>query len=353
MASLQTDNILDLVRAKLAEYLRDELGETLIRLETFRVYRKPYSVSTMLKAVTRKESHRFVAKQALLHASNASIVDCSKQAAVEYDVLCQLHPGFENVENCGVPRPVAVLPEANTFVMEFVDGYLLEEKLRYLRPFSSRVEFAQLSDNFYHCGRWLRHFHQFTGYREGGIQALDPVIKRCESRLEMIEKAGSPRCPKEFCRRAGEFVRDQVEALAGQQVLVSGRHPDFGPWNILGSQNGVTVLDFFGFGDAPLPDDILKMLVYLDAIRHNPACSSRRVAGLRERFLAGLGQLPAVPRPLAMICEAMQRITAVAGVVTATGGHVVRRWERARCLAAELEWFSGNGERRLLWPRVQ
>ena len=119
----------------------------------------------------------------------------------------------------------------------------------------------------------------------------------------------------------------------------------------------MTVIDFFGFCEAPVPVDILCMLVYLESIGHGIANSGSRIRTLRNRFLAGLGPLPAVPTALVLLCEAQHRIQQIAGAALLRKGggrqrpvHWAEDWERSRALAAHVNWFLVQRERPSLWP---
>ena len=102
--------------------------------------------------------------------------------------------------------------------------------------------------------------------------------------------------------------------------FATGNHTDFGPWNTLVGSEGVTVIDFFGSREGPIPLDILSVLVHLESIGYGIANSGSRIRTLREQFLEGFGPLPNVPQPLVLLCEAQQRIIQIAGAVIARMG---------------------------------
>ena len=346
-----TDDLIELVRDKLAGHLREYAGETLRELKTLRIYSKPFSVTTFLRAKTDRGVHRFVMKRATDHPANAVIVAGENQALVEFEALRRLYPAMEGIDGCSVPRPVTVLPEVNAFVMEFVEGHLMEEELSRAHYFSSSARYRSLQTHYLLCGRWLRHFQQITGPRNAGEEAVAGVLKRSEERLRLIEELDNRRCPRDFRRRVTDFLSEQTEQLRGEEVVVAGRHGDFGPWNVLIDRQGVTVIDFFGFREDPLPVDVLKMLLHFEVSRMHPANSPRRVAALREGFLAGFGRLPRVPTALAAICEAMHRICSVYGTLCGQQNRLARRIQLKRCLSTNLRWLLGHRPKPRLWPQ--
>ena len=223
------------------------------------------------------------------------------QAVVEYNILYHLYPKFAAIERCSVPGPIAVLPEIDAFLMEYVEGHILADDLLFVHYLFHRANFRELQDHFYDCGRWLRHFQQFTGMRTAGMCAPDNILLHCNDRLRVIEESGDRRCPRDFQKKTMSFIEKQVQELANEQIPVIGRHGNFGPWNILAGPHGVTIIDFFGFREDPLPVDVLSMLVHIECINHGIAKSGSRIRALRERFLAGLEPLPEMPQPLVLL----------------------------------------------------
>ncbi len=355
----QSEAVLDLVRESLARTLHEEFGETLDEIEILQVLPKPYSLITFLAAITDLGRRRFVLKQIVKHPLNASIVDEPDQALVEYDILARLYPKFAGIERCSVPRPIVALPEIDAFLMEHVEGHDLVGDLKFVHYLASRTMFRQLQDDFYDCGRWLRHFQQFTGLRLAGASLLDNILVRCNDRLRLIEESRDRRYPSDLRKRATDYIEKQVDRLANASILVTGRHGDFGPSNTLTGVGGVTVLDFFGYREDPLPVDIVGMLLRFESLpRFFIANSASRSRALRDRFLAGLGPLPEVPPPLVLLCEAMHRIVAISGPAFERMGEGLQRpmrwtdvWAQSRSLSVNVKWLLMRRQESSLWPR--
>ena len=353
MASLQTNSILELARPKLAEYLRDRTGETLSDLDAFRVYPKSFSVTTFVRAKTDRRSHDFVVKQIREHPANASELADRNQAIVEFEILSRLHPSFEGVDGCSVPRPVAVLPEVDAYVMEFVDGYLMSEDLRFARYLTSKAGFRKLANDYRLCGRWLRIFQEVTGGRRvAGPEAIESVTKRIDHRLRLIQETGDPRCGKDFRKRVSNLVEDLATELPGSEVTLAGRHGDLGPWNILVNRDEITVLDFFGYQEGPRSVDILKILVHFWFSSLHPLRSGRRIAAFRDHFLEGYGPLPEVPRAVVLLCETMHRVCGVGGVLSVRRSRWLNSIQLRRCLDSHLSWLLTDNQLPSLWPSL-
>jgi hypothetical protein len=345
------DNDLEVVREAIADFLNEQHGGQLNGIKVTGQILRPYSVISELEVSSDCGSRRFVLKRIKNNPMNAGIVDVSEQAVNEYGILSKLVLEFAKVSGCSVPRPVAVLPTNDAFIMEHVKGHVLDQDFRFIHYFSSHTKFRELRNHMYLSGKWLRYFQEFTGRRPAATSAIDNVLLRYQNRLRIVEAAEDRRVPKDFCKLALEFLEKQIAGLNNSEILVTGRHGDFGPWNTLAGPDGVTVLDFFGYREDPLPVDILSVLVFLDSSGFGIANSASRIQKLREAFLEGFGPIPKLPEPLVLLCEAQQRILKIAGCVIAQSNDIFNRWERYRSLGANLEWFlTTRGESRL-WPR--
>jgi len=324
----------------------DELGD----FKIINISKRGFSTITLLEGRTSKDYVKFVSKTIVHHPVNIAITQKENQAVVEYNILKFLHPKFETVKGCSVPRPVLIIPEIETYVMEFVEGDLLADEFRFARYFSSEKKFQRLKEHYYQCGRWLRHFQEFTGMHEEGPGSLTGVMERCDYRLKLIEDLNDSRCPEHLRRNVMGFLHDQYEQVKDEKITVSGRHGDFGSWNILAGPSGVTVIDYLGYGEDPVPVDILKMLMNFEDEKKYLAYSPRRIKDLRESFLKGYGSLPSILPPALVICETFHRICSLLASLSNNGGRLHHRIERKICLKSNLKWLTDERYRKLLWP---
>lgn len=345
------NGLLPRVKAALAEHLAREEGQVLEEFEGVKIIKRPYSSVAILDLRTSAGRRRLVMKTIAHHPVNRAMTERENQAVVEYGILERLYPKFQGVEGCRVPRPVMVLPEAETYLMDFVEGHHLAEEHRYCRLFSSRAGFERLRRNYRYCGKWLAHFQGATGVRASGArEALKGVLERLGHRLKLIEESRDRRCPPDFRRRVEELVEREIRKIGGEEVRVCGRHSDFGPWNILAGSDGITVIDFFGYEDDALPVDVLKVLVYLEDEKQSPAGSRRRLAALQESFLEGYGDFPYLPFPALVVTEAMQRVVSIWGSIQNAGRRLTDRFKAHRRLLANRDWLLDERKRIVLAP---
>ncbi len=342
---------IDAVKVALADYLETNEDDCLKGFEIAAINPRPFSTIVHLKITTSRANKKLVMKTINQHPFNKAITDRENQAVVEYNVLKNLYPKFEKVQKCSVPKPVLVMPDSETLLTEFVEGNLLLDQLGYARYFSSRKEFQELKENYYYCGRWLKYLKEFTGIRKAGAEALAGILERCKNRLRLIEDLHDPRCPTDFRNKVTEYLQEQVSKLSGEEILVSGRHSDFGPWNIMIGPQGITVFDFLGYQEDLFAVDIIKMLMNFEDERLYLAYSRNRIKGLRDSFLEGFGPLPYVQEAVLIICETFYRVCSVFGCLTSTGERFHRRIERNLCLRNNLGWvLNHQPQNKLLWP---
>lgn len=343
---------IEAVKIALADHLEKTENDCLKGFEIISINRRPFSTIVHLRMITPKINKQLVMKTVNHHPVNRAITDRENQAVVEYNILTDLYSKFLKVEGCSVPAPVLVIPEMETYLTEFMEGNLLIDESRYARYFSSQERFEGLNEHYYLCGRWLKHFQEFTGMHYAGSEALAGVIERIEHRLTLIEESGNQSCPKDLRVKVGEFVQSQLKQIGEENILVSGRHGDFGAWNIMAGPQGITVFDFLGYKVEPVAVDILKMLMNFEDERRYLAYSKARIDILKNSFLEGFGALPEVPAPVLAICETLHRVSSVYGCVSAKEERLHRRIERYLCLKANLEWLISDKGKRFLWPSL-
>ena len=338
------------IREALEDYYLSQENDKLGDFEVISISQRGFSTITLLRGRTSKGYVKFVSKTIVHHPVNIVITKKENQAVVEYNVLKTLHPKFEAVDGCSVPCPILVIPEIETYVMEFVEGNLLADEFRFARYFSPTKKFRTLKAHYHNCGLWLKHFQKFTGMHEEGPEALTGVMERCDYRLKLIENLNDLRWPKDLRNKVMGYLQEQFEEMKGHRIYVSGRHGDFGSWNILAGPSGVTVIDYLGYGEDPVPVDILKMLMNFEDEKKYLAYNPLRIRDLKESFLKGYGSLPSILPPALVICETFHRICSLLASLSNNGGRLHHRIERQICLKSNLKWLTDERHRKLLWP---
>lgn len=340
------------VRKELANHLKKSEGVDLKDLEVVKISNRSFSSIVFLHAKTSKGTQPIVMKKVVHDPINIAITQKQNQAVIEFEILEKLYPKFKEVEGCSVPRPILVIPEIEVFAMEFVEGKPLTEELKYARYFTTPANFSRLKRYYYLCGRWLRHFQEFTGFEYTGVNIFNSLMSRCDIRLKLIEENGFHQTLKDFRNKTLALLQDQLSQIRESEVLVSGRHGDFGHWNIMVNSNGVTIFDFLGYALEPVPYDLLKMLISFETWGNYPAYSKNRFDDLKKNFIKGYGNFYKLPLPVAMICEIYHRVAVIHACIINPGNRFDLRVKTSRTLKENLKRLSQISDGEVIWPNV-
>jgi O-antigen/teichoic acid export membrane protein len=345
---------IDRVAGRIGDAIMDRLGAqwgvAIQSCEPERVTLRPYSSVLFFQLRGREWEKRVVAKITAHHPANRRVVEAQNQAVVEYEILSRLSESFRSVEGCSVPRPLLLIPEIEAYVMEFVEGDLLSAHTGAARWLASRTAFEALRRRYWLCGRWLKHLQQTAGVQRGGAEALQGVVQNCEEVLERIAQENGGRCPWPLRDPLLRLVEEQLARVRDGDVPLSGCHGDFGPWNVLAGREGITVIDFLGYRESPLPLDLLGVLAFLDDEACYLTSSARRIAALRASFLQGYGDVCPTAEPVLLICEALQRLRSLATRFMQKPRGLHHRLDWRRIVMKHVAWLTGAHERKLLWP---
>lgn len=343
----ELDSIVSKLKAKLIETLQQQEGIRVDDVSVEKIVNRGFSTVIFIKLKTSAGERRMVAKKTVHHPANISITSRQNQAVVEFNILSELYPKYQTVANCSVPKPVLVVPEDEVFVMEFVEGKLLMEEFVAARYFSSQDSFHKLKQSYYQCGMWLKYFQKFTGVHQSGKEVINCTLERCDDKLKIIERSGDPRCPIGFRNRVNQLLLEQV-SLVGDNLLVAGRHGDFGNWNVITGNNMTTVFDFLGYKLDLLPIDLIKMIINLEGEKSFLFYSSKRIDELKVSFLEGYGQMPNVPKPIFIICELLHRVCSVCSCIENKPESIKRFIEQNICIDNHLKWILDSNRKTII-----
>lgn len=316
------------IKKKLSEYYRNNLKCEMQEIENIKIYERGFSTTATFDVGTTIGKKRLFWKKVRHQPINERITRSENQALVEYDILDFLWPRFRGITGCSVPRPIAVLPESETVIMEFIEGSLLEEHMdRSLLYGTSRSRFREVKQLFFLAGSWLKHFQEFTDVGNSKEGNLDSIHEKIETRLNFLEISQDPRVPKGIKDRVLKYVQTHTYPYA-DNIRLTGRHGDFGPWNIMVRGDEICVIDFMGYrSDLPALDP-LKMLSCFDTMRSRFAFNKRRIDELEQSFLSGFGEIPYTSVHMLKLCRIYHLVCNIYACVSNPGSNPLRRIER-------------------------
>jgi hypothetical protein len=347
-------NKLNMVKIAVIEVIQKTTGMSIHTFNILNIINRPFSDSIVIQIGYGKSYKKIIMKTPVHHPVNETVLKKENQALVEFNILSKLYPYFKEIKGCSVPEPILVLPDIETYVMGFVDGEMLVDKLILENYFTSRKGFERLSRELFNCGKWLKKFQECTGLYRAGPDILDDVIGRCEQQLTLIKESGNTDCPDNLKNEVLNFVRYQQSLITNSEVLVSGRHGDFGAWNIIASDDGITVIDYLGFQNEPVEVDLLKMLSNLNNDEKSLRSSRTRIMLLRKMFLDGYGDIMNYSEPVQKICEAYHRTASLESAVNDKAFRFHRLLEKRRRINDNLNWllYDCGDKTRLLSEKI-
>lgn len=258
-----------------------------------------------------------------------------KCAEQEYRVLSFLWREFSHRSTrLAVPQPLDYFPEQGALVVEKCPGEKLSQSLRWARWLPTTSRRRRLCQQVKMCGQWLALLHEIT-QRSGDPSGIYRRIEReFYGNLQLCQALG---LDSALARQiAAWFEQKRTIAFTGNHLIV-GHHGDFGPYNVLVSPEKVTVIDFEGWREGILYEDLCYFLSLIEAIpsRH----LSRKLAQeITESFLGGYGQ-PLDSGSLAFfMLTAMVKIMAYSPALRPEVGWL-HAWKRHERVAFYTRWL--------------
>ena len=242
-----------------------------------------------------------------------------QQIRTEYDVLGKLYEYFDEHENVGVITPLICFPDCLAHVTLEAEGSKLSSLMGDAKVFGKTENFKKLLQSIRQVGRWLHLFQGFPSYTIHTAKEFDvnDVFSYCQIRLERLSQARPNEFTAQFCNQFMQVIQATGEGISFKNLEISCRHNDFGPNNILVSEEKLIVLDFGGFNYGPSCCDFIKFWSELEILRTSPFISHENIDSLQAAFLAGFGREFDIEDPTFAFFEAVYLIDKIDEIITA------------------------------------
>jgi len=151
-----------------------------------------------------------------------------------------------------VPKAIGFFPEDNCFLMEWVSGLSLKDKL-WKNCFSKNNIQAYIKETCH----WLKHYHQQAG--------LEMKLVDTSRYLSNIKEHGfnSDVNHNVIFKSGVETLTKFEKMIIGFEALHSDVHGDLNLSNIIIGDDHVTGIDIGGIKNLPVEDDLAQLLNYL------------------------------------------------------------------------------------------
>ncbi|SFC72999.1 Phosphotransferase enzyme family protein [Polaromonas sp. OV174] len=155
-----------------------------------------------------------------------------------------------------VPKPLYLLPELGTYVMEWVEGKSLTKKMQ--RP----LTLLGASGEFERAGTWLGAFHSAGPLRH---QTVD-----LSHRLAVLDEVSGAALPVEIFLNAVSLLKRSAPGLAGRDVANSWLHGDCKSDNFILTRESIYGVDIALIYENPIEFDIAMFLNHLGRLTLHP-----------------------------------------------------------------------------------
>lgn len=256
----------------------------------------------------------------------------------EYEALSFLWREFSrHSHELTVPRPLGLLPEVAGVLTEACEGQRLDRALRWARLGKTRSGRVLLRRWVKGCGEWLGLFHRITE-KAGTPEEIYRRMER-ELRVELDMCRAHGLAPVLADRVAAAFEDSKRIAFNGDHKIV-GRHCDFAPWNVFVTPERLAVIDFEGFQDGLIYDDLCYFLGHI-ATMPSYHLGPSLADGLAQSFLEGYTRHQKVDseRLDAYMLVTMVKIMARRPLLRDQAAGWRDRWKRSMALALHTAWF--------------
>ena len=221
----------------------------------------------------------------LLARNRKTNLDLSLLVEREYHVLSHLYDRFSPLKKMNVIKPLAFLSEEPVLVTENFPGEKLDALiLANLRFFPTTTKLTTLTNHTFLCGKWLKHFHDFTTRDELITLERDSYIAHLN---DILKFNGKYQVNEILRQRVYDFIDKTFYRLHQQQLELVGYHSDFTPWNVLIKNDELRVLDFDRFSHRCKYEDLTLFICCLDTIKSVVGIFPNTIDTLKDAFLEG------------------------------------------------------------------
>lgn len=236
--------------------------------------------------------------------------DPASKSRNEYAALRRIEANFGNQDpRFGSVRIYDMFPEEQAMVMQWIDQPSLRQLVYQMHWFGNAQRAKRLEIAFVHVGAWLRKHHELPslGHCETRNTSRDDYLQAIERFASYLaDRTGNPRSIDQIHRQIVSAAQDHLPS-----VIPTGQvHGDYAPRNIFIDQaNRVTVFDTLGRFEAPVFEDIAKLLMTVKAsgpqlLSGGLLYNARQLRRYEQSFLEGYFFDQPIPYTIVRLFEA-------------------------------------------------
>lgn len=292
-------------------------------------WKRLHSEVQLLEVNTSRATYRMIAKR----SNRATVIGDQRLdeglALHEFHALREAEQAVAALAHAGVPRAYWAGPGDDWCLMEYVSGAELDRQLAGARRFARLKHQAAAELQFERLGEWLRVYQSATR-RNVDFSQIHGTLDELQLRLDLLahqQQHTSPEWMAKVTHRLRWLEREIVEPIEGCSC-----HGDFGPWNVIVSDDRLTVLDFSCQRDDSVWIDVLNVLTYLQSQLASVTLDRRRLLRLQDAFLVGYRRRLDEQDPVYQLSLISRQLCRLQDAVSSVFGSWGDRYRRRRVI---------------------
>jgi len=270
--------------------------------EDFQIVRhlaRPYSNVYRLRLVCRHEpSTHFVYAKILAPAKKFQTVPEKylTRLASEFDAGQRLHKALCLEKEFAIIKPVACYPEFLAIVSEEAPGESLANLIaREAKLYSSAGKLERLAEHCRRAGHALAAIQKVTAE----VSRFEPaeLLEYVDLRLQRLLESRQVPFAAADRQQIIKFLENAIPVIPAEQLLVSGTHGDYAPFNLLAAPEKITVADFTMFKSGSVYNDLTYFYHRLEGYLHKPFYRPPTIRHLQKAFLNGYAEASSETKP--------------------------------------------------------
>ncbi len=207
----------------------------------------------------------------------------------EYDCTVQIQNLFEQHADFGSVKAEDYFHQEAAFVMSEMPGERLDEMLvASMRPFSS-YDNRKLYKTMYSAGQWLSLFQKDMPVKGETCFTRQQLEQRIADYLGKVDHLDSSIINPALRASLVKQTTHIVENIQAKDLVISAKHNDYAPWNLMGLDTSVIGFDYADIEYDSIYYDVYHFTRALNSFKLKPIKKTKIIDACKRHFLQGYG----------------------------------------------------------------
>lgn len=207
----------------------------------------------------------------------------------EYDYTVKVFNVFEKIKNFDSVKAVNFFENEGAFVMAEMPGCRFDEMLiSCMKPFS-KADTNELYQSMHAAGMWLSIFQKKMPIKGQKIFTSNQLQERIEIYFKKVESLDSKIISVNLKQKLVEQTRIVLSKFTKDDFMMSAKHNDFAPWNLMKSNRSIIGFDYADVEYDSVYYDVYHFTRALNTFKLKPVKKIEVIENCKQQFLAGFG----------------------------------------------------------------